>query len=136
MRRIFADNVYWVARSNPRDQWAGAAKEATRRLGNAIIVTTDEILTEFLDTMSGYGERIREAAVNTVVDLMNRPNIVVVPQSRKTFIAGLEFYHDRPDKAYSLVDCISMVTMKKEGITEVLTADHHFSQEGFNVLLK
>jgi predicted nucleic acid-binding protein len=37
----------------------------------------------------------------------------------------------RPDKGYSLVDCISMQTMRTEGLTEALTNDRHFEQEGF-----
>jgi len=39
------------------------------------------------------------------------------------------------DKAYSLVDCISMTTMRQMHITAVLTNDHHFAQEGFDTLL-
>jgi predicted nucleic acid-binding protein len=34
-----------------------------------------------------------------------------------------------------MTDCISMVTMRREGITEVLTDDDHFVQEGFIKLL-
>jgi predicted nucleic acid-binding protein len=44
-------------------------------------------------------------------------------------------YEERNDKGYSLVDCISMSTMRRVGISAVLTNDHHFTQEGFQVLL-
>jgi len=40
------------------------------------------------------------------------------------------------DKGYSLTDCISMETMRHEGITDVLTNDAHFEQEGFRALLR
>jgi predicted nucleic acid-binding protein len=43
-------------------------------------------------------------------------------------------YKDRPDKAYSLTDCLSMQVMRQEGLTESLTNDHHFTQEGFHIL--
>jgi predicted nucleic acid-binding protein len=43
----------------------------------------------------------------------------------------MTFCGARPDKGYSLTDCISMQTMRKEGLTEVLTKDRHFEQEGF-----
>ncbi len=33
-------------------------------------------------------------------------------------------------------DCISFVVMQQYGLTEALTADHHFEQAGFTVLLK
>jgi predicted nucleic acid-binding protein len=41
----------------------------------------------------------------------------------------------RPDKGYSLTDCVSMLVMRQEGITEILTHDIHFTQEGFTKLL-
>jgi predicted nucleic acid-binding protein len=60
----------------------------------------------------------------------------VIPQSRSSFLAGLDLYTQRPDKGYSLVDCISMQTMRKEGLTEVLSNDRHFEQEGFRALFR
>jgi len=45
-------------------------------------------------------------------------------------------YEERRDKGYSLVDCISMTTMRRHRILEVLTNDHHFMQEGFRVVLR
>jgi uncharacterized protein len=38
------------------------------------------------------------------------------------------------DKAYSLVDCMSMSLMRERGITHILTNDHHFRQEGFTLV--
>jgi predicted nucleic acid-binding protein len=49
-------------------------------------------------------------------------------------LEGLALYKDRPDKEYSLTDCIAMQVMRQEGLTEVLTNDHHFTQEGFYIL--
>jgi predicted nucleic acid-binding protein len=60
--------------------------------------------------------------------------VQVVPQNRERFIAALDLYEQRPDKEYSLTDCISMQVMKAMGITEVLTHDRHFVQEGFIIL--
>jgi predicted nucleic acid-binding protein len=45
-------------------------------------------------------------------------------------------YVNRPDKQWSLTDCISFVVMEREGIADALTGDKHFEQAGFNVLLK
>ena len=42
----------------------------------------------------------------------------------------------RPDKDWSLTDCISFVVMEEHGITDALTGDHHFEQAGFRALLK
>ena len=40
--------------------------------------------------------------------ILASPVIRVIPQSRESFLAGLHLYRSRPDKGYSLVDCISM----------------------------
>jgi predicted nucleic acid-binding protein len=58
----------------------------------------------------------------------------VVESTRALFLEGLSLYRARPDKAYSLTDCISMQVMRREGLTDVLTNDHHFTQEGFTIL--
>jgi len=41
-----------------------------------------------------------------------------------------------PTKGYSLADCISMQTMRREGLTDVLTNDLHFEQEGFRAMFR
>ena len=56
-------------------------------------------------------------------------------QSRESFLRALERFSNRPDKDYSLTDCSSMNAMEAEGIRDILTHDHHFQQEGFNVLI-
>ena len=53
--------------------------------------------------------------------------MTVFPQSRASLLDALTLYKSRPDKEYSLTDCISMQTMRREGLTEVLTNDHHFT---------
>ncbi len=55
---------------------------------------------------------------------------------RESFISGLQLYRARSDKGYSMTDCISMQTMRREGLTEVLTNDRHFEQEGFRTLFR
>jgi predicted nucleic acid-binding protein len=135
MRRIFADAVYWVALAHRKDQWHARAVQVSRQLGAATLITTDEVLTEFLNHFSAYGDQMRRQSANTVRGLLSDPSLIVIPQSRQTFLSGLALYEARPDKEYGLTDCISMVTMRQEGITEVLTHDDHFVQEGFIRLL-
>jgi len=98
------------------------------------LYTGDEVLAEFLTFCSTAGAYIRTQAASTVKNALNDPQWTVFPQSRTSFLDALTFYESRPDKEYSLTDCISMQTMRREGITEVLTNDHHFTQEGFYIL--
>jgi len=48
---------------------------------------------------------------------------------------GKKLYRDRADKEWPLTDCISFVVMHDRGLSEALTADHHFEQAGFRALL-
>lgn len=135
MRRVFADAVYWVALANRKDQWYAKVVTVTRSLGQHTIVTTEEVLDEFLTHYSGHGTVLRNLAAATVEKAMANPLVTVRAQSHQTFLDGLALYKARPDKGYSLTDCISMETMRQESITEILTHDRHFMQEGFTTLL-
>ncbi|MBV8265691.1 MAG: hypothetical protein JO252_05020, partial [Planctomycetaceae bacterium] len=64
------------------------------------------------------------------------PNVVIVPPSLELFEQGIDLYARRPDKAWSLTDCISFVVMTEQRLAEALTGDHHFEQAGFQALLK
>jgi uncharacterized protein len=68
--------------------------------------------------------------------LPGMPDITIIASQRELLAAGFSLYSQRPDKDWSLTDCISFVVMQREGITEALTGDHHFEQAGFSILLK
>ena len=135
MRRIFVDTLYWVAIANRKDQWHQAAMKASANLAGCQLVTTDEVLTEFLTAFCEAGTMLRLRAAIAVRDPYHDPTVEIHPQTRQTFLAGLDLYEARPDKEYSLTDCISMEAMWREGITEILAHDRHFAQEGFSILL-
>jgi len=134
MKLIFADTFYWVAVSNKRDEWHDRVQQAAEILKQAHLVTTDEVLVEVLTFFAAYGSRRRQKTVEIVREILGSSRVQVIPQSRESFLAGLELYSNRLDKEYSLTDCISMQVMRQLGITEALTRDHHFAQEGFTVL--
>jgi predicted nucleic acid-binding protein len=136
MKAVFADSLYWVASVRPNDQWAEAAKSARKELGQVLLVTTDEVLTEFLAALSRGGPTLRKQAVEMVNAILTNPDVQVVPQTCDGFLAGLNRYKEREDKNYSLTDCVSMNVMESRNIREALTNDHHFEQEGFVVLIK
>ena len=129
MKSVFADSHYWIAAARPRDPWAEAAKRAREKLGKALLVTTDEVLVEFLAALSRGGPALRKAAVKMVRAILANPNVTVVPQARDGFLKGLSLHESREDKEYNLTDCISMNVMKCQSISEVLTNGHPSSRK-------
>lgn len=105
MNQAFADTVYWVARINPRDQWHATF----RAVGGLKLVTTDEVLDEVLAHFSGFGPLMRSGAAGIIRHILIHPDICVVPQSRQSFLDGLDLYEARLDKDSNLTDCICMI---------------------------
>ncbi len=136
MRAVFADTFYWAALTEIDDPAHAMAVNMSRALAPDRIVTTDEVLIEYLTFFAGAGSRIRIRAAANAVELIENPSVRILPQSRESFLDGLKLYRARPDKGYSLTDCIAMQTMRREGNTEVLTNDRHFEQEGFRALFR
>ncbi len=131
MRRIFADAVYRAAVANRKDQWHAKVVTVIRSLGQAALITTEDVLGEFLARYTSRGPFLRNLAAATVEKTLANPHMTVLPQSHHTFVDGVAFYKACPDKSYSLADCISMQAMRQQAITEILTHDNHFAQEGF-----
>ena len=131
---VFADAFYWLALARPRDAWHAAARHWSAANAATGLVTTDEILTEVLNALAGTGSVGRAYAAATVHDIRNDARVLVLPQTRADFDAALALYEARSDKAYSLTDCRSMVALRALGVSDVLTNDHHFTQEGFTIM--
>ena len=136
MKRLFADTVYWIALTNSFDQYHAKAVEVSSALGNCRLFTTEAVLTEFLNALADTGHRIRAAAAEMVEAIRSNSQVTVIPQSRRAFSRSLVFYKARPDKGYSLTDCNSMLLMRERRLSEALTTDRHFEQEGFVALLR
>jgi uncharacterized protein len=136
---VFADTAYWIALTNPRDGHARDVERFDDLLSKGRVFTTEEVLTEVLTFFAG-DSWLRSRAMETVRGILSDPAVHIIPQSHESFTAGFALYCARPDKRYSKVDCISMQTMRNEGLTEVLTEvltnDRHFEQEGFRALFR
>ena len=130
----FLDTWFLIAEFNRFDSHHVRARRLRASLGKALLVTHDGVLTEFLTFFAEMGRANRTRAAQVVRRLALESRMAVVPADRSLFIDALNLYEARPDKEYSLVDCMSMTLMKQRGITHVLTNDHHFAQEGFVVL--
>ena len=131
MKPAFGDTFYWIALTLPSD-----SSHEVVSVFRGDIVTTDEVLTEYLSFFSRSSPYLRSVAVTNVEAIMNDPGVRVLPQSRESVLAGLDLFRHRADKGYSLTDCISMQVMRQEGLSVALTNDRHFEQEGFRALFR
>ena len=81
MRTVFADAGYWIAMSNPRDSLHARAKEFSRSHQSMRLLTSEMVLTEFLDDYCHRGAFFRKAAVAAVHRLRRVPNVTIIPQT-------------------------------------------------------
>ncbi len=132
MSETFVDTSFFVALLNRRDRhYVSARRFAAEHTGD--LVTTAWVLSEVGNYFSRSVNRSLFLEMIDLIRLSRR--IIVVPADEGSFDAGLDLFAARPDKNWSLVDCISFTVMSERGIVEALTADHHVEQAGFRVLL-
>jgi uncharacterized protein len=136
MRAVFGDTSFWVALLNPKDSLHAKARIVSNSLGRTLVITSEMVLTEFLNDFGERGSSLRQAAAGFVEDLQRDPAIFVVPQTSPQFQEALSLYAQRSDKAWSHTDCASFQIMDRDDITQALTHDHHFEQAGFRALLR
>ena len=129
MRTYFADTWFFIALHDRHDGHHTRALRVQAAVANGLVLTHEAILSEVLAHFCDDGPQSRLLAGALVRDILR--TFRVLTPDRRLFLRALDLYMQRPDKQYSLVDCISMVVMRDHGVTHVLTNDHHFRQEGF-----
>jgi predicted nucleic acid-binding protein len=133
MSAVFADSFYFIALSNPSDEHHASAVAAAGALASRL-VTTHYVLIEVADALST--PRFRAEVASFLRRLASDPGTEIVGPEVSLYERGLDLFARRPDKAWSLTDCISFTVMAERGITEALTGDHHFEKAGFRALLR
>ena len=78
----------------------------------------------------------RSTAVAFLRAVRADPLFEVVGHVPAVYQAGFDLFAARPDKAWSLTDCISFGVMTERKLSEALTADYHFEQAGFRAVFK
>lgn len=136
MRKIFLDTAYLQALVDTRDSLHQSSVAITDELDIFLSVTSEMVLTELLNALSGRGGYLRDAALDIVDKSHQDSSVEIIPQTSQLFTEALLFYRQRRDKSYSLTDCASMLIMRQQNLSDALTFDRHFQQEGFNALLR
>ena len=135
MATYFADTSYWMALSRKRDQYNRHAVVWNRFViqTKSIIVTTEAVLWEWLNAFSDASTRAVAAEGYRRAHADAR--IQVVPFQPELIDSAVQLYRTRPDKSWSLTDCLSFVVMEGRQLTEALTTDRHFEQMGMKVMM-
>ena len=131
MRRLYVDTSAWFDLVIPETPTHAEMTQLVRARDIKFVTSTyvvDELISLLLKRR-GYSIASSAAAhVRSAPELrMEHPDAAEEARAWRLFL-------DRPDKTYSLTDCLSFVIMRRLGITEALTTDDHFRQEGFTVL--
>jgi len=128
---VFVDTYALIAWLNPRDA-AHLNMAAYLASFSGQMLTTEWVLMELADALCATEARSTVAAFLQAVRV--DPLFEVVGYVPRVYEAGFKLFASRPDKSWSLTDCISFEVMSARGINDALTADHHFKQAGFQAV--
>ena len=136
MKPVFADTSLWIALLNPRDALHDKAVSVAAKFASAKIFTSEMVLVELLNSFSESGPRSRQAAAGLAEVLRADPRVDVVPQTPRQFAFALYSYKQAADKSWSITDCASFQIMHDEQLQAAFTYDKHFTQAGYQALLR
>ena len=128
MNACFADTFFYIAMLDTRDQHHERVNAFIQGF-DGFYVTTRWVLSELANALSDTARRA--AASQLIHRLHDDPSTLIVTSSDSLFDRGMKLYTSRPDKDWSLTDCISFLVMWEHRMNEALTGDRHFQQAGF-----
>ena len=138
MPDVFADTAGWghlIDSSQPYHSQAATVYRRARQEGRKFI-TTNYILTELVALLISLLRIPRPKIVVFIDGLKSSSSVEIVHVDAALDGRAWQFFTQRDDKEWTLVDCSSFMVMKERRITEALTTDHHFEQAGYACLLK
>ena len=107
---------------------------ATVKAAN-VRLPTSYVLAEFIPLCQTRGLN-RKKTLEFVETIIVNPLIEILWIEENLHGQAFTLLQKRLDKTYSLCDTVSFVVMRERSLTEALTTDKHFKQEGFIKLLK
>ena len=136
---IYADSSYLIALFDRDDHAHDVALMLRSQFLNdqhLVLATSRDALNELLAHFSRSGAIGRRQIARFVRRAFNDPKYRVEVVDEDTYANALNLYESRHDKRYSMVDCIGMTIMRRDGLDEVVTTDRDFMQEGFVNLMR
>jgi predicted nucleic acid-binding protein len=119
-----------IHRREPEHEKAVSLYEAS-----TLRITHNYVLAELIAL--GHSRNVpRRSTLDFSERILNEAKVETIWVDKLHHAAALKLLRARPDKSYSLCDAVSFVIMRERNISEALTTDRHFAQEGFLRLLK
>jgi predicted nucleic acid-binding protein len=138
MAEVFADTSGWgeyYIRSQSFNALAGKLVRQWQAKRTRVI-TTNYVLAELVSLLTSPLRVPRSHRARITDAIRSAPWVDIVHIDPALDAEAWTLLKRRPDKDWSLVDCVSFTVMTRRGITDALTTDHHFEQAGFARLLK
>ncbi|MBP9665269.1 MAG: type II toxin-antitoxin system VapC family toxin [Pyrinomonadaceae bacterium] len=98
-------------------------------------ITTNYVLAEYVALSDARGSS-RKDAIDFSLRVLDDGEIDLIWVDEALHRKAVQLLIERDDKTYSLCDSVAFVIMREQGITDALTTDKHFFQEGFVRLLE
>jgi predicted nucleic acid-binding protein len=95
------------------------------------LVTTNYVLSELAALLTTRARAPRVDILAYLRDIRTDPQVHIVHVDSRLDEDAWDLLDQMLDKDWSLVDAASFVVMRRLGIAEALTTDHHFTQAGF-----
>lgn len=131
--RVLVDTVFVLAIINPRDKYHRQALELANKYEGRPLLVTDAVLLEVGNALArGY----KKEAIEIIEGFFVSEEVEVVHLSDRLFEQAFALYKQYQDKEWSLVDCVSFAVMREAGVRQALTFDRHFTQAGFEPLMR
>ena len=137
-RRIFVDTQGWAEIfHDPALHHAQAVNLLQQARANTwMLITSNLILSELVPLLHSRNFHLTQTQIlGIITQIRALPNLVVMQIDSLLDQQAWDLLYANPQQPWSHVDATSMALMRQMGITEVLTADRHFTQAGFTILL-
>ncbi len=109
--------------------------EAVSLFARSRVRITHSYVLDELIALATARDYSRRQVVEFELSLIRNSAVRVVWVDLERHEAALNMLMARGDKLYSLCDAVSFGIMREHGLSEALTTDRHFVQEGFVKLL-